>query len=170
MSVVILVEPRSIPKTTSGKIQRHKCKLGYKDGSLKVAYKWEANASTGPIDTNTLLGMNDDTISEASFVSATCGDDIETPRSPRSNIGSPGPAHSSLTLASPAPRSAKATDAAHASHSHPQVSPEEVDLPSPVAIAVKDGVSSSLLYFKPPFVSSHVFLFHPFFATGHCHC
>jgi hypothetical protein len=36
VSVVVLVEPRSIPKTTSGKIQRHKCKLGFEDGSLKV--------------------------------------------------------------------------------------------------------------------------------------
>lgn len=34
--MVVLVEPRSIPKTTSGKIQRHKCKIGYKEGSLKV--------------------------------------------------------------------------------------------------------------------------------------
>lgn len=37
ISVVVLVEPRSIPKTTSGKIQRHKCKIGYKEGTLKVS-------------------------------------------------------------------------------------------------------------------------------------
>jgi acyl-CoA synthetase (AMP-forming)/AMP-acid ligase II len=42
VSVVCLVEPRSIPKTTSGKIQRYKCKLGYEEGSLEVAYLWEA--------------------------------------------------------------------------------------------------------------------------------
>ena len=44
MSVVVLLEPRSIPKTTSGKIQRHKCKNGYYNRTLKEIFRWEAAA------------------------------------------------------------------------------------------------------------------------------
>ena len=33
---VLLLRPRSIPKTSSGKIQRHACKIGYLNGTLSV--------------------------------------------------------------------------------------------------------------------------------------
>jgi len=33
---VLLLKPRSIPKTTSGKIQRHACRLGFLEGTLEV--------------------------------------------------------------------------------------------------------------------------------------
>ncbi|MEK6223166.1 MAG: AMP-binding protein, partial [Chloroflexota bacterium] len=38
---LILVKPISIPKTSSGKIQRHACKAGYLDGSLTVLAEWQ---------------------------------------------------------------------------------------------------------------------------------
>lgn len=72
VSVVILVEPRSIPKTTSGKIQRHKCKNGYKDGTLREVYRWEAASSADgcPLTVNTGLEAEETAQSEASFVTA----------------------------------------------------------------------------------------------------
>eukprot|EP00624_Nannochloropsis_granulata_P005483 evm.model.NODE_390_length_22818_cov_35.022045.3 len=96
VSVVMLVEPRSIPKTTSGKIQRHKCKLGYRDGSLKTEFLWEAAGSANglalppPTKVDVLaLSLNsqngeDDAMSDDSFVSATFGgaefeDDFSSP-------------------------------------------------------------------------------------------
>ncbi len=39
---IVLVRAGSIPKTSSGKIQRHACRAGYLDGSLKVVSRWEA--------------------------------------------------------------------------------------------------------------------------------
>ncbi len=37
---VILVRSGSLPKTSSGKIQRHACLRGFKDGTLRVIAKW----------------------------------------------------------------------------------------------------------------------------------
>ncbi|WP_438016891.1 amino acid adenylation domain-containing protein [Sorangium sp. So ce315] len=37
---VVLIEPGSIPKTSSGKIQRHACRAGYLDGSLSALAAW----------------------------------------------------------------------------------------------------------------------------------
>ena len=48
VSVVILLEPKTIPKTTSGKIQRHKCKLGYLEKTLVALHTWEAAAEKKP--------------------------------------------------------------------------------------------------------------------------
>ena len=92
VSVVVLVEPRSIPKTTSGKIQRHKCKMGYREGTLKACFIWEASdganglAVPPPPKLGVLaLSLNDDDdMSDDSFVSATLGgaelgDDFSSP-------------------------------------------------------------------------------------------
>ncbi|RME50902.1 MAG: SDR family NAD(P)-dependent oxidoreductase [Deltaproteobacteria bacterium] len=37
---ILLLPPRSIPKTSSGKIQRHACKGGYLDGTLETIATW----------------------------------------------------------------------------------------------------------------------------------
>lgn len=37
---VFLLAPRTVPKTTSGKIARQWCKRGLKDGTLEVIYEW----------------------------------------------------------------------------------------------------------------------------------
>jgi acyl transferase domain-containing protein/acyl-CoA synthetase (AMP-forming)/AMP-acid ligase II/acyl carrier protein len=42
----VLLKPGSVPKTSSGKIQRHACKTGYLDGSLSELGRWDAAAST----------------------------------------------------------------------------------------------------------------------------
>lgn len=42
VSTLLLVKPHAIPKTTSGKIQRYKCKEQFEAGTLPVLYKWEA--------------------------------------------------------------------------------------------------------------------------------
>jgi acyl-CoA synthetase (AMP-forming)/AMP-acid ligase II/acyl carrier protein len=39
---VLLLKTASIPKTSSGKIQRHACRSGFLDGSLNVVGKWTA--------------------------------------------------------------------------------------------------------------------------------
>ncbi len=40
--VVVLLKPASIPKTSSGKIQRHACRAGYLAGSLAAVASWTA--------------------------------------------------------------------------------------------------------------------------------
>ncbi len=42
LDAVVLVKAGSIPKTSSGKIQRHACRDGYLDGSLAVVGRWHA--------------------------------------------------------------------------------------------------------------------------------
>ena len=39
---VVIIKPFTIPKTSSGKIQRHACKKKYLEGSLDVISKWQA--------------------------------------------------------------------------------------------------------------------------------
>ena len=41
LDAVLLVKAGSVPKTTSGKIQRHACRDGYLNGSLAVVARWE---------------------------------------------------------------------------------------------------------------------------------
>jgi len=67
MSLVIFVQPRSIPKTTSGKIQRHKCKNGYHDRTLKEVFRWEAAAAENLPSSSPLLSANQLAESEAYF-------------------------------------------------------------------------------------------------------
>ena len=43
---VVLVKANKIPKTSSGKIQRHACRNGYLDGSLAEVKRW--HVSDGP--------------------------------------------------------------------------------------------------------------------------
>ncbi|KYC36940.1 AMP-dependent synthetase [Scytonema hofmannii PCC 7110] len=40
---IVLLKTASIPKTSSGKIQRHACRVGFLDGSLDVVGDWTAN-------------------------------------------------------------------------------------------------------------------------------
>ena len=42
---VVLVKPGTIPKTSSGKIQRHACRAGFLGGTLSVVAKWQAGES-----------------------------------------------------------------------------------------------------------------------------
>jgi 8-amino-7-oxononanoate synthase/acyl carrier protein len=49
LEAVVLVQAGSIPKTSSGKIQRHACRGGFLDGSLEVVAQWQAGRdSTSP--------------------------------------------------------------------------------------------------------------------------
>jgi acyl transferase domain-containing protein/acyl-CoA synthetase (AMP-forming)/AMP-acid ligase II/acyl carrier protein len=41
VDAIVLLKPGGIPKTSSGKIQRHACKAGYRDGTLEVIGTWE---------------------------------------------------------------------------------------------------------------------------------
>ncbi len=41
LDAIVLVYAHSIPKTSSGKIQRHACRNGYLAGSLRVVARWE---------------------------------------------------------------------------------------------------------------------------------
>lgn len=44
LHALCLINRASIPKTTSGKIQRRACRQGFLDGSLKEVYRWTAGA------------------------------------------------------------------------------------------------------------------------------
>jgi acyl-coenzyme A synthetase/AMP-(fatty) acid ligase len=39
---IILIRPLTIPKTSSGKIQRHAARAAYLEGNLEVIEKWQA--------------------------------------------------------------------------------------------------------------------------------
>lgn len=40
IDVIVLIKQGSLPKTSSGKVQRHACRAGYLDGSLNVVASW----------------------------------------------------------------------------------------------------------------------------------
>jgi 8-amino-7-oxononanoate synthase len=46
---VVLIEPRSIPKTSSGKIQRNACRIAFQTGRLDIVGKWEPIRSQFPV-------------------------------------------------------------------------------------------------------------------------
>jgi len=53
---VVLIKPKSIPKTSSGKIQRHACRAGFLAGSLDIITEWsEATAEAVPRQTDAAL-------------------------------------------------------------------------------------------------------------------
>jgi amino acid adenylation domain-containing protein len=43
---IVLVKPHSVPKTSSGKIQRRSCRQSFLDGALKVVAAWQASSLT----------------------------------------------------------------------------------------------------------------------------
>jgi acyl carrier protein len=47
VEAVVLIKAGSIPKTSSGKIQRHACRSGFLDGSLEVVGQWRAWDAAG---------------------------------------------------------------------------------------------------------------------------
>jgi acyl carrier protein len=50
VDAVVLIRPGSIPKTSSGKVQRHICKAGYLAGTLDVIGAWEMPAENAAPD------------------------------------------------------------------------------------------------------------------------
>lgn len=46
VDAVLLLKAGSMPKTSSGKIQRHACRAGFIDGSLEVVARWQSWQST----------------------------------------------------------------------------------------------------------------------------
>ena len=46
VQAIVLIRPLSVPRTSSGKIQRHACKEGYLDGTLQVVGEWRAGEAT----------------------------------------------------------------------------------------------------------------------------
>jgi len=46
---IVLVKPMSIPKTSSGKIQRRACKTAFLDGELEIVGEWRAKATPSPL-------------------------------------------------------------------------------------------------------------------------
>ena len=47
---VSLLEPLSLPKTSSGKIQRHACRAGFLDGSLKTLLAWSVEDAAEDVE------------------------------------------------------------------------------------------------------------------------
>ncbi len=50
LDAVVLVKAGSVPKTTSGKIQRHACRDGYLNGTLAVVAQWEVGQMLPPAE------------------------------------------------------------------------------------------------------------------------
>jgi len=48
LDAMVLIKAGSIPKTSSGKIQRHACRQGFLDGSLQVVAQWENTDAAPP--------------------------------------------------------------------------------------------------------------------------
>ena len=48
VDAIVLVKAGSIPKTSSGKIQRHACREGFLNGSLDVVEQWQSDQHEGP--------------------------------------------------------------------------------------------------------------------------
>ena len=46
LHAVVLIKPKSIPKTSSGKIQRHACRAGFLERSLDVVSEWRASLTS----------------------------------------------------------------------------------------------------------------------------
>ncbi len=49
VDTIVLIRAGTVPKTSSGKIQRHACKQGYFDGTLDVVGTWRAGAGDEPM-------------------------------------------------------------------------------------------------------------------------
>jgi 8-amino-7-oxononanoate synthase len=45
VDAIVLIRAGTVPKTSSGKIQRHACRRGYLDGSLDVVGQWQGDGS-----------------------------------------------------------------------------------------------------------------------------
>ncbi|MCY1077884.1 non-ribosomal peptide synthetase [Archangium lansingense] len=56
---VVLLVPGSIPKTSSGKIQRHACRAAFLDGSLEAVGSWREGASVTRVETSSLGGPDE---------------------------------------------------------------------------------------------------------------
>ncbi|MCG8448463.1 MAG: aminotransferase class I/II-fold pyridoxal phosphate-dependent enzyme [Pirellulales bacterium] len=63
VGAVVLIKTRSIPKTSSGKIQRHACRDGFLAGTLVVRASW--SAETGTVDVSpSLRKKRDEAVTE----------------------------------------------------------------------------------------------------------
>lgn len=62
---IVLVKPMSIPKTSSGKIQRHACKSAFMNGELEVVGEWKSGRQvvSERVDEETSQRVNEEKIS-----------------------------------------------------------------------------------------------------------
>ena len=51
VDAIVLIRAGTVPKTSSGKIQRHACRNGYLDGTLDIVSQWQADAAEPPLAT-----------------------------------------------------------------------------------------------------------------------
>ena len=66
---ILLLRAGSIPKTSSGKIQRHACRNGYLNGSLEVVARWDACARAEPVAQKTGIRQQEKAISSVGMSS-----------------------------------------------------------------------------------------------------
>ncbi|MBM4089215.1 MAG: AMP-binding protein, partial [Planctomycetes bacterium] len=61
LEAVLLLKTSSIPKTSSGKIKHHACRMGFLDGSLEVVAQWRRSAGAdAPVIPGELVPRNDE--------------------------------------------------------------------------------------------------------------
>jgi len=66
---VLLLKTGSIPKTSSGKIQRHACRTGFLNGSLNVVGEWKLNLQEMELPLQTALEMPEENGVTPKFIS-----------------------------------------------------------------------------------------------------
>jgi len=66
---VVLLKTGSIPKTSSGKIQRHACRTGFLNGSLNVVGEWKLNLQEMELPLQTALEMPEENGVTPQFIS-----------------------------------------------------------------------------------------------------
>src|SRR5262249_48936555 len=84
--VVVLVEPWSIPRTTSGKIRRRDCRKAFLEGSLRVIHEWrdaKGVESTNGTASHHRSGLLWDSFSAPSFSRRIAAPNHDPKRQPR---------------------------------------------------------------------------------------
>ncbi len=84
-SAILLLKPNSIPKTSSGKIQRHACRDAYLDGSLSVTAEW--NAKEGLKVHGRRRGVEADSIAEVQHAPTPTAEPVVTAKSAPEAVG-----------------------------------------------------------------------------------
>lgn len=59
LSSICLLTPRTIPKTTSGKIARSWCRRAFEDGTLSIVYRWDSKESNVMISSDSISNSID---------------------------------------------------------------------------------------------------------------
>ena len=116
VAAIVLIKARSIPKTSSGKIQRHASRDGYLSGTLSVLASWSADS--GRVEVSQSVRRRRPAVEDATWVEEGDHPEQETvAEQPQTEVssqlnGAAAPASSQAPEKQQAPRSAKSQEIA----------------------------------------------------------